>query len=138
MGNFMFILNRFVFVIFLSVALLWVPLSAAQSIDANTATAAELQRIKGIGEKTAERILEERERGGYFESVDDFALRVKGLGSKRAAKMVESGLVFSHAVASQQSQIEQSVVAKEISEIKKRFKYVPSASTSEAYLIKPK
>lgn len=52
------------------------------SIDVNSATAAELQQLPGIGPVRAERIVEERERGGRYRSVDDL-VRVAGFGPSR-------------------------------------------------------
>lgn len=129
------------------ICLLWGPITLAQSVNVNTATIVELQTIKGIGVKTAERIIEERERGGNYESIEDFSIRVKGLGQKRAAKMVESGLVIDNEQASIEpdsandlSEITQidtsSVLAKEITAIKKRFNYKSPSKGSETYLIK--
>ncbi|WP_432784758.1 hypothetical protein AAEX37_01680 [Oligella sp. MSHR50489EDL] len=118
----------------------------AQTVNVNTATKAELQTIKGIGEKTAERIIEERERAGDFESVEDFALRVKGLGQKRAAKMMESGLIIGNEQASNQSKPSSaisaptisSVVAKEVKAVKKRLKGAAPSAVAELYFVKPK
>ena len=55
-------------------------------VNINTATAAELQRVPGIGPKTAERIVAMRRNVGKFRSVDDL-LAVRGIGQKRLAKM---------------------------------------------------
>jgi comEA protein len=55
-------------------------------VNINTATAAELQRVPGIGPKTAEQILAMRRNVGKFRSVDDL-LAVRGIGEKRLAKM---------------------------------------------------
>jgi len=55
-------------------------------ININTATAALLERLPGIGPKTAERIIAYRAAHGRFNSVD--ALRnVKGIGPKKLAKL---------------------------------------------------
>ena len=50
-----------------------------KAIDVNTATAAELQSVPGIGETLAGRIVEFREEHGPFEKVDDL-LNVRGIG----------------------------------------------------------
>ena len=55
-------------------------------VNINTANAALLQRVPGIGPKTAERILAMRRNVGQFRSVDDL-LAVRGIGPKRLAKM---------------------------------------------------
>ncbi len=65
--------------------------SAAGEIDLNTANLAELQRIRGVGPATAERILEAREEGGPFASLDDVARRVKGVGPATVARWREEG-----------------------------------------------
>lgn len=65
---------------------------AAYAIDVNAATSDQLQEIKGIGPKMARTIIEERNRGGRFESVVDLSERVKGIGPKKAAAMQASGL----------------------------------------------
>jgi competence ComEA-like helix-hairpin-helix protein len=58
----------------------------SQPLDLNRATAADLQRLPGIGPGLAQRILAERERRGRFESPE--ALRqVMGLGPKKLAAL---------------------------------------------------
>jgi len=51
-------------------------------LDLNTASAAELQRLPGIGPVGAGRIVEERELGGPYRSVGDL-VRVSGFGPGR-------------------------------------------------------
>ena len=51
------------------------------AIDINTATAEEFVKVKGIGEKKAERIVAYRDEHGKFKSVDDLK-NVKGIGEK--------------------------------------------------------
>ena len=77
---------------FLLVLVLLGPLSVASAIDLNTADAQQLQQIKGIGPRTAELILEERQRGGPFDSLQDLADRVKGIGAKKIITMEQAGL----------------------------------------------
>lgn len=67
----------------------WAPVLA---LDLNTATAAQLETLRGLGPKTAELIVKERERGGNFESLDDLAERVRGIGQKKAQALQASGL----------------------------------------------
>jgi len=50
-------------------------------VDINTATAAELMTLKGIGKKRAEAIVKDREANGPFASPMDLT-RVKGIGKK--------------------------------------------------------
>lgn len=56
------------------------------SIDLNTADAAQLQRIPGIGPAMAERILAYRRTVGRFQSTDEM-LRISGIGDKKFQKM---------------------------------------------------
>src|SRR5580704_4579897 len=55
-------------------------------INLNTATAAELQQVPGIGPSTADKILQMRKSYGAFKTVDDLRA-VRGIGEKRLAKM---------------------------------------------------
>jgi competence protein ComEA len=55
-------------------------------VNINAASAEELARLPGIGEKIASRILEFREKHGEFEAVEDL-LNVKGIGEKSFEKM---------------------------------------------------
>ena len=65
---------------------------AMAAVEVNTATAADLDTIKGIGPKMAESILDERKKNGNFKDWADFAARVKGVGEKNSVKFSESGL----------------------------------------------
>ncbi|MFA5703013.1 MAG: helix-hairpin-helix domain-containing protein [Advenella sp.] len=65
---------------------------AANAVDLNSASREQLVSIKGIGLKTAENIISERQRGGPFLSRQDLSFRVKGIGRKRADKLFEAGL----------------------------------------------
>lgn len=56
------------------------PLAPGETIDPNTASAIELDRLPRVGAAMAERIVQERERGGPFRSLADMAARVPGLG----------------------------------------------------------
>ena len=67
----------------------WAPVLA---LDLNTATATQLETIRGLGPKTAELIVKERERGGSFESLEDLAERVRGIGQKKAQALQAAGL----------------------------------------------
>lgn len=60
--------------------------SAATSdpIDVNTATAAQLETLPGVGPATAAAIIDDRERNGPFASVDDLE-RVTGIGPAKLA-----------------------------------------------------
>jgi len=62
------------------------------AVDVNQATQEQLQTISGIGPKTAQTIIEERNRGGSFASFEDLSARVKGIGAKRAQALQAAGL----------------------------------------------
>lgn len=62
------------------------------AVDINAASPEQLLDVKGIGPKMARVIIEERDRGGRFESIDDLSDRVKGIGPKKAAALLASGL----------------------------------------------
>lgn len=53
--------------------------AAAEPVDLNRATAAELERLPGIGPVTAARIVVDREDHGPYERLEDLA-RVRGVG----------------------------------------------------------
>lgn len=71
---------------------------AAWAVDLNLASQEQLMSIKGIGVKTAENIIQERQRGGPYLSLDDLSLRVKGIGNKRAKRLFEAGLQIKNQV----------------------------------------
>src|SRR5690625_740797 len=62
------------------------------ALDVNTATEQELLTVRGIGPKTAQIIVEERQRGGSIASLSDLSDRVKGIGPKKAAALQAAGL----------------------------------------------
>lgn len=64
----------------------------ALAVDINQATAAQLEGVRGIGPRTAEIIVRERERGGSFQSLDDLSERVRGIGQKKAQALQAAGL----------------------------------------------
>lgn len=55
-------------------------------LDLNRATAAELARLPGVGPGLAQRILDERERRGGFDSPEALR-RIVGLGPKKLAAL---------------------------------------------------
>ena len=55
-------------------------------ININTATQGELDRLDGIGEKLAARIIRYREEHGNFEVIEDI-MQVSGIGQKRFANI---------------------------------------------------
>lgn len=68
--------------------------AAMAAVNANTASADELQTVRGIGPTIAQRIVQERAKGPY-KSLDDLQARVKGVGSNSIRKMAEGGLTVS-------------------------------------------
>jgi competence protein ComEA len=59
---------------------------AGTIININTATAAELDALPGIGAKTAARIVEYRQKNGPFKKVEDL-MNVRGVGEKNFLKL---------------------------------------------------
>lgn len=51
-------------------------------ININTDSPDELEKLDGIGEKTAERIIKYRKKNGDFEVIEDI-MRVSGIGKKK-------------------------------------------------------
>lgn len=66
--------------------------ATASAVDVNSATAQQLESVSGIGPSTARTIVQERERAGAFESLDDLAERVRGIGPKKAKALQAAGL----------------------------------------------
>ncbi|MBB1597196.1 helix-hairpin-helix domain-containing protein [Achromobacter sp. UMC46] len=64
----------------------------AHALDVNQASAQQLEGIRGIGPRTAEIIVGERDRGGKFDSFEDLAERVRGIGLKKAQALESAGL----------------------------------------------
>lgn len=61
------------------------------AVDVNTATAADLDSIKGIGPGTSGKMLQER-KASPFKNWADLVQRVPGIGDKRAVKLSSEGL----------------------------------------------
>ena len=55
-------------------------------INLNTATAAQLESLPGIGPRAAERILEYRQKSGGFKKIEEL-MNVKGIGEKSFLKL---------------------------------------------------
>jgi competence protein ComEA len=60
--------------------------AAAVPVNLNTATAAQLETLPGIGKATAERIIEYRQKHGAFKKVEDL-MNVRGVGEKSFLKL---------------------------------------------------
>ena len=65
--------------------------AAFAAVDANKATQAELEAIKGIGPAISAKIIDERKKGA-FKDWEDMVTRVKGVGEGNAAKFSTEGL----------------------------------------------
>lgn len=61
----------------------------AEKININTATAAELETLYGIGPVIAGRIIEYRARNGGFHTAEEL-MNVSGIGNKKFAALKES------------------------------------------------
>jgi competence protein ComEA len=62
------------------------PAPATGVVNLNTATVAQLQELPGIGARTAERIVEYREKNGGFKKIEQL-MNVKGVGEKSFLKL---------------------------------------------------
>lgn len=65
---------------FLAFLLLFVSFLFAK-VDINTASAVDLQKIKGVGPAKAKAIVEYRQKNGSFKNIDELK-KVKGIGDK--------------------------------------------------------
>jgi competence protein ComEA len=77
--------------IILALVAFFAALNFAFAADANSASKAELEAVKGIGPTIADRIIEERKKGG-FKDMKDLEERVKGIGEENVKKMAAAGL----------------------------------------------
>jgi competence protein ComEA len=59
---------------------------SAAPLNLNTATAAELQALPGVGASTAKLIVEHRSRNGGFKKVEEL-MNIKGIGEKSFLKL---------------------------------------------------
>lgn len=76
----------------MGLAALLVVSPALHAVDVNVATPDQLLSIRGIGPKTAQTIVQERARGGRYQSIQDLSERVKGIGPKKSAALQAAGL----------------------------------------------
>lgn len=65
--------------------------TAFAAVEANKATPAELDGLKGVGPAMSQSIVDARKQG-EFKNWDDFMSRVKGVKAKKAAKLSGEGL----------------------------------------------
>lgn len=77
-------------------------------IDLNTATVNELMTVDGIGEKTAQKIIDHRSKIGQFTSIEQL-LDVDGIGDKKLAAWREHLIVNSSAPAPSAPQVAQKI-----------------------------
>lgn len=66
----------------------------ARAADVNTATAFQLEAIRGIGEQMAQDIVQNRQQSGTFKNWDDFKQRISGVGDKNLKVMQSDGLTL--------------------------------------------
>lgn len=69
-------------------------LNALAAADANQATRAELESVKGIGPGLSGKIIEARKTGS-FKNWGDLVERVGGIGAGNAARLSQAGLTVS-------------------------------------------
>ncbi len=80
----------------IAAAALLLSATAFAAVDANKASQAELESIKGIGPAASTRILDERKKTS-FKDWADLVDRVKGIGTGNAAKFSTAGLTVNGA-----------------------------------------
>lgn len=60
--------------------------TAANPVNLNSASAAQLQTLPGIGASAAQRIVEYRQKNGSFKKIEEL-MNVKGIGEKSFLKL---------------------------------------------------
>lgn len=59
---------------------------AATTVNINTASAAELEALPGVGARTAQRIVDYRQKNGAFKKIEEL-MNVQGIGEKGFLKI---------------------------------------------------
>jgi competence protein ComEA len=62
------------------------PASGSEVINLNTATVTQLSTLPGIGQKTAELIVQYRQKNGGFKKIEEI-MNVRGIGEKSFLKI---------------------------------------------------
>jgi len=75
------VLLSLIMAMFMAGGLAW----AGDAVNINSASAKALQKVDGIGAKTAAKIVAYREEHGAFKNVDEL-LKIKGIGKKKLEK----------------------------------------------------
>ena len=75
----------------LAVSAMLFAFAASAAVEANKATDAELDGLKGVGPALSKRIIDARKQS-EFKDWPDFMSRVKGVKEKQAAKLSAEGL----------------------------------------------
>ena len=76
--------------------------AAQAAVDANKASQAELETVKGIGPGLSGKILDAR-KSGAFKDWNDLVERVGGVGPGNAARFSQAGLTVNNAAYSTQA-----------------------------------
>ncbi|WP_071058567.1 DUF655 domain-containing protein [Pelistega sp. MC2] len=117
------------------------------AININQANKEELLELKGVGEKTATLIVEERQKNGAFISIEDVGRRIKGLGKKKLDKLVKQGLQVESEKRRQESEPRQlynssSAAVKKSEQIYKHVTILDMTSSSrnklDTMMVRPK
>ena len=75
--------------------------TAAAPVNLNTATAAQIATLPGLGPKAAQRIVEYRQKNGGFKKIEEL-MNVKGIGEKSFLKLKPLIIVTEKAAAPRQ------------------------------------
>jgi competence protein ComEA len=84
--------------------------AAQAAVDANKASQAELETVKGIGPGMSGKILDAR-KAGSFKDWNDLVERVGGIGPGNAARFSQAGLTVSDAAYSAAAAPDEKAVA---------------------------